>query len=89
MTHEHYFASSDILSNILERCEYLHEKHKRMVTTSIDLMSGTKSSLTSTTPSAGVGLKIALFMELGRDYPFGFLFFSSLLGDVGRRRRSK
>jgi hypothetical protein len=73
MTHEHYSASSDILSNILERWKYLDRKHKRMAT-GIDLMGGTKSNLTLTTPSAGVGLKIALFMALRQDYPFSFSF---------------
>jgi hypothetical protein len=50
----------------------------------IDLMGGTKSNLTLTTPSAGVGLKIALFMELGQDYPFAFSFLLFARG-VGRR----
>jgi hypothetical protein len=55
------------------------KKHKRMAT-GMDLMGGTKSNLTSTTPSAGVGLKIALFMELEPDYPFGFSFLSFTRG---------
>jgi hypothetical protein len=46
----------------------------------MDLMRGTKSNLTSTTPSAGVGLKISLFMELGPDYPFAFSFLSFTRG---------
>jgi hypothetical protein len=55
------------------------KKHKRMAT-GVDLMGGTKQNLTSTTPSAGVGLKIALFMELGQDYPFAFSFLLSARG---------
>jgi hypothetical protein len=41
-------------------------------------MGGAKSNLTLTTPS--VSLKIALFMELGRDYPFAFSFLSFARG---------
>jgi hypothetical protein len=81
MAHEHYFASSGMLSNILGCWKYLQEKRntKRMVT-GVDLMAGTKQNLTSTTPSAGVGLKISLFMELGPDYPFAFSFLSFTRG---------
>jgi len=55
------------------------KKHKRLIT-GIELMRGTKPNLTLTTPSAGVGLKVALFMELGQDYPFAFTFLSSARG---------
>jgi hypothetical protein len=58
------------------------KKHKRMAA-GIDL---TKSNLTLTSPSAGVGLKMALFMELRRDYPFPF-YFLLFVGGCGERKR--